>query len=506
MPSPSPSTTIPIPTQGIRKDLPSLQVGWNGLVEAENWIYRNGVFKVRGGLTDFANDINERPMGFVQYDHGSEVNRIVMGTKTGWWHYNAAGNTWTDLDGAANPLTGGNDNQCVFRPFEKSGTVNLLGCNGKDAPKKWTGAGNYADIAGGHGATAAKCMAVSADRLLMCEGMTVYASDNLDFDAYTDGFTARLGETPGDIVACLEFGAEQVAFYKEDSVYVSFAQADLTDIFRFELVRAGVSGPVSPLSVFPLGATGAHCWLSWAGAVMLFDGSNIYPMEEHITTHIRQTRDYDMRARSFGFYDPRESEIYIFYASQGSTDVDTCVVISWPSQEMHYFRFGSNLITAGGQFHITDSIPIGELPLIGDIDMTLGEMDTGSSHILLGDNGGQVYTNQGYTDDGSAISGWFETGLQFGAKPGQFSVLQLIQHLFPTTTSAQNISIQVGASDYGETRTLQAAQTLDLNAGGPYETQHRLPGQMYSLRMSGDFSVETEWMGSLVPITPGGLK
>jgi hypothetical protein len=218
--------------------VPSLQVGWNGLVDAENWIYRNGVFKVREGLTDFANDINERPMGFIQYDHGSEANRLVMGTKTGWWHYSTGGDSWTDLDGAANPLTGGNSNQVVFRPFEKSGTVYLLGCNGKDAPKKWSGAGNYADIAGGHGATAATCMAVSADRLLMCQGMTVYASDNLDFDAYTDGFTARLGETPGDIVACLEFGNQQTAFYKEDSVYVSFAQTDLTDIFRFLPVGA----------------------------------------------------------------------------------------------------------------------------------------------------------------------------------------------------------------------------------------------------------------------------
>jgi hypothetical protein len=229
-------------------------------------------------------------------------------------------------------------------------------------------------------------------------------------------------------------------------------------------------------------------------------------MEEHITTHIRQTRDYDLRTQSFGFYDPREQEIYIFYPAQGSTDMDTCVVIAWPSQEMHYYRFNSNVITAGVQAHLTDAISIGELPLIGDIDMTLGAMDRGSSLVLLGDSGGQVYSHEGYTDDGTGIGAWFETGLQFGAEPKRFNTLQTVEHLFPTTASAQNISIQAGASDYGETRDLQAAQTHDLNAGGPYETQHRLPGRMFSLRMSGTFSVETEWMGSVATMTPGGLR
>ena len=508
MPSAEPSMQIPIPTAGIRKNLPPLEVGFSGLIDAQNWIYRDGSFVVRPGLTDFADDKNDRPMGFIQYDHGSENDRLVMGTLDAWYHYNSATGEWDEITGGTDPLTGGTTAQQVFRTFEKSGVVYLLGCNGTNNAQKWDGSAlnTRAIVAGSPGSTAPVCMAVAADRLLLAEGMTVYASDNLDFDAWTDGFTAKLGDTPGDIVSMMEFGNNQTAIYKAGSVYMAFAQEDLTKIFRFELIRTGISGPVSPLSVCTLGDLGIHCYLAESGDLMLFDGTSIQSMGEHIRTHIRQTRDYDLRARSFVFFDPLQGDIYAFYAASGSDDVDTCAVVNLETSTIHSFKFSNNIISAGGAFVVSDSTSIGELPLIGDIGLTFGEMDRGQSGILLGDNGGQVYHHIGTTDDGSAIRAWFETGLQLGLEPRRFNMLHQVEHLFPTASASQTVSIQLGASDYGESRILDDAQTVNIGNGGPYETQHRLPGRMYSVRMLTDASVAVEWMGASTTMTQTGLR
>jgi hypothetical protein len=495
---------IQLPVNGIRKDIPPIAVGFQGLIDAENWIYRDAQFRVRPGLTDFADDIDQRPLGFIQYNHGSEDDRLVMGTDDSWWHYNSGAGTWTDLDGDTNPLTGGAIAQVVFRTFESGGTVKLIGVNSNDNPKIWTGAGSYADLAG-NPPTAAVTLAIAADRVLMAEGDILYWSGNLDETDWTAS-GVRVADTPGDIVALLEFGNMRTAIYKESSIYMAFAQTDLLYKFRIELVRSGIPGPTSPNAVFPLGELGIHCYLAESGAVMVFDGNTPNSLGDHIQTHIRATRDYDLRERSFGFYDPLQNDIYVFYANSGATDVNACVVINYDTRVMHYYTFAKNTITAGRAVVITDSTLVSELPIIDTIAQTFSEMDRGQAEIIFGDVGGQVYHHSGATDDGENIVNFFETGLQLLGEPRRFGVLQSAEHLFLTATAAQDISIAIGKSDYGETRELQAAQTVAIGSGGPYETQHRLPGRLYSLRMSSSSNVGVEWLGSTAAYTPTGLR
>ncbi|MHC4361689.1 MAG: hypothetical protein ACYSTZ_02590 [Planctomycetota bacterium] len=504
MPSAEPSYPIPKPTQGIIKNVPATTIGFDGLVDAKNWIYRNSNFFVRPGLTDFADDINERPMGFIQYDHANESDRFVMGTTLSWWHYNSGAGTWTDLDGAANPLTGGNTAHVMFRTFESGGTVKLIGVNGVDAPKIWTGAGNYADLGGGPPATASS-IAIAADRVLMSEGDSLYYSGNLDETDWTAG-AIRLAETPGNIIGMLEFGNRATAIYKDDSIYMAYAQVDLIAKFRIELVRAGIPGPVSPAAIFPLAEMGLHCYLSDAGAVMLFDGGAPVSMGDHIQTHIRQTRDYDLRKRSHGFYDPLQNEIYVFYPTIGSSDVNSCVVIDFETRAMHYYVFDNHTITAGCAATLTDAMNIGEFPVINNISLTFGEMDRGSGGILLGDTGGQVYHHAGLTDDGSAVQHHFETGLKMLGERRRYGMMHASDHLFGLASGSQDISIQFGVSDYGEAPVYETAQTIDIGAEGPYWLSHRLPGRLYALKMSGSASKETYWIGSEANGSELGLR
>jgi hypothetical protein len=504
MPSAEQSHPIPKPTQGIIKNVPATEIGWNGLVDAKNWIYRNSNFYVRPGLTDFANDINERPMGFIQYDHANESDRLVMGTTKAWWHYNSGAGTWTDLDGAANPLTGGNTAHVIFRTFESGGTVKVIGVNGTDAPKIWTGAGSYADLTGSPPG-AASSIAISADRVLLSEGDSLYYSGNLDETDWTAG-AIRVAETPGDIVGLMEFGNRATAVYKENAIFIAYAQVDLVAKFRVELVRAGIPGPVSPAAIFPLAEMGVHAYLSDAGAVMLFDGNAPVSMGDHIQTHIRQTRDYDLRGRSHGFYDPLQNELYVFYPAQGSSDVNSCVVIDFETRAMHYYVFDNHTISAGFPGTITDAMNIGDFPTINNISLTFGEMDRGSNGILLGDSGGQVYHHAGLTDDANSIQHYFETGLKMLGERRRFGMLHASDHLFGIASGAQDISVQFGTSDYGEAPDYEAAQVIDIGSGGPYWLSHRLPGRLYSMKMSGNSTKETYWIGSEASGTELGLR
>ena len=504
MPSAEQSVPINIPTDGIRKDVPSLILGWNGLVDAKNWIYRNANFFVRPGLTDFANDINERPLGFIQYDHASESDRLVMGTGNSWWHYNSGADTWTDLDGAANPLTGGSTAHVIFRTFESGGTVKLIGVNSTDAPKIWTGAGNYADLTGSP-PSAATSIAVAADRVLMSEGDSLYYSGNLDETDWASS-QIRLAETPGNIIGLMEFGNKATAVYKDNSIYMAYSQVDLVAKFRIELVRAGIPGPVSPAAIFPLAEMGIHCYLADSGAVMLFDGNAPVSMGDHIQTHIRQTRDYDLRGRSHGFYDPLQNEIWIFYPTTGASDINSCIVIDFDTKAFHYFVFDNHTITAGYPGILTDAMPIGDFPIINNISLTFGEMDRGTSGILLGDSGGQVYHNAGLTDDGNGIQHYFETGTRFMGETRRYGMMHSSDHLFALSSASQNISVQFGVSNYGEAPNYESAQTIDIGADGPYWLEHRVPGRMYSIRMSGTSSYETYWLGSEISATELGLR
>jgi hypothetical protein len=504
MPSAEQSYAIPKPTGGIRKDLPATTIQWDGLVDSKNFIYRNSNFYVRPGLTDFANDINERPMGFIQYNHASETDRLVMGTKNSWWHYNSGAGTWTDLDTAANPLTGGNTAHVIFRTYDRGGTIRLIGVNGTNAPKIWTGAGAYADLTGSP-PSAASSLAIAADRVLMSEGDTLYYSGNLDETDWTSN-AIRVAETPGNIVALMEFGNRATAIYKEDSIYMAYAQVDLIAKFRVDLVRAGVPGPVGPAAVFPIAEFGIHCYLADNGAVMLFDGNAPVSMGDHIQTHIRQTRDYDLRGRSHGFYDPLQNEVWIFYPVQGSSDINAAIVIDFETKVFHHFSFDNHVTSAAGAAVLTDAMNIGSFPVINNISLTFGEMDRGSNGILIGDNGGQVYHHSGLTDDGNAIDAYFETGLKMFGERRRFGMLHSSDHLFGTASGTQNVTVKFGASDYGEAVTWEGSQTIDIGSAGPYWLEHRLPGRLYAMRMEASASYEVYWVGSEAASTELGLR
>src|SRR5262247_1187140 len=152
-----------MPTQGVRPDLDPVEVPPEALRDAENWMRRDGRFRVRPGFVPFASSVGQRPTAMIQYLHHDLSARYVMGTVSSWWRYNTATNAWADVSGGF-ALTASPTQQQVFRTFSQAGTTHLLGVNNKDAPKKWDGSGAYADIGGSP--PVARCMMVVGDRVV----------------------------------------------------------------------------------------------------------------------------------------------------------------------------------------------------------------------------------------------------------------------------------------------------------------------------------------------------
>jgi len=209
----------------------------DGLRKAENWVHQNDEFRVRDGLTAFGDDIDQRPAGFFTYHDADGNYRIVMGTDLGWWSYDEATSTWTDISGTA--LTSAPIDAQIYRIFQKAGTTWLLGVNGVDPFNKWDGdpATNYSAVGGSP--PVASAMMVLADRVILgnlrsgaTQSPVAFAvSSRLDFD--TGWATQLIGllSNARDIVAMQELGEFVGAVHCEDSIWLAIAQGT-SDPFR----------------------------------------------------------------------------------------------------------------------------------------------------------------------------------------------------------------------------------------------------------------------------------
>ena len=155
-------------------------------------------------------------------------------------------------------------------------------------------------------------------------------------------------------------------------------------------------------------------------------------------------------------------------------------------------------------------LTIGDLTVpIGDLGMTLGEMDTTAPRFAIGNITGQCGQDSGLTDGGTAIPHYFELGLR---RVGQrFGTITDVEHFFKTSGGAQKIGVRLGGSDYGEERYLEddpvgTENELELANGGPYSTGHRFSSQYLTMRMEGSATQSIEWDGSDVTAAGRGFR
>lgn len=481
------------------------------LASGENWISRDGVFRVRPGVTKFgAAAADARPMGLIQFRTTAGVTHVVLATKTGWKLFNPTTLAWDDKSGTA--LTANNSDQQVFRVFESGGKTYLLGTNGADTPKKWEDTlSAYAAVGGSP--PKARCMAIANSHVLLCNlksgsDASPLAVDVSAFNDFGSGWngatqTEALKDTPGAIVSALEMGNLQSVIYKDDSIYMAVAQG-ASDPFRFDLKWANVSGPCATLAVGAL-SNGTHVYLGIDGNLYTFDGVIPNPVGPNIQRYIMNTRDPSNANLSFLTVDTERDEVWIHYPEIGSDEPALAAVVNMSNGALWPMRWTNRKFSASAKLAVPTAPSIDSLTgAIDGMTRAIDTLGTETRLMLLGDTGGQIYQLAGHDDDGDEIEASFETGLSdLGAN---FASLQEIDYQFARAERPQEVAVRIGAANYGEDRVLGAEQTFDIGEPGPYHTGHRVSARGISLAMTVSATERVEFLGARAGVVVRGAR
>src|SRR3990167_142028 len=506
---------IPVPVRGVMPHLDRQDVPPDGLIDAENFAIIDGIYQVRSGLEAFATAVSGRPMAYFQYRHSDGNYRVVKASTTKLYYLNNS-LEWTDITDSADPLTGGPTQQPIFRVFQKAGATWLLMLNPAHTLKKWDGLTSAYTIVGGS-PVKAQSMMVLFDRVLLgnlSSGSTINPAAvdvcaNKDFDSgWNSEQTEILSSPPGDIISMNEFGGNIGAIYKTDGIVNAIAQG-ATDPFAFEPKVFNISGPCSALSVVWL-SDGMHAILCRDGAIRIYDGTSFRFLEDLFNQkrgkyqkQVASKINWLTLARSFGFYDQDRRLLFFVYSETGEVNPGIGVMIDMSNGAMWPLKWDTLRFSAGIKLSAGTGLTIGSLVgTIGAKVLTIGEFSTTPQLLLLlGEENGQSYKETGTTDNAAAIIAYEESGLNSLGNKKRFKTLQSIEHYFAKAAAAQEITVKIGVSNYGEERVLDAGQTLAIGSSGPYTTGHRKDGRFFSRRYEASATQAIKSRGQVAEIT-----
>ena len=514
---------LPLPSQGVHAELSDVDLPPVMLSDAENWLYRDGRMRVRAGLTTFADNAVARVNGFCQWTDDTD-KVLVMTTTAKYFVYDPDTATWTDLSGS---LTGDETTHNVFRVFQKGSasgtTTTMYGNNGVNDMKQYVfGDASVANVAsGGVRPPRAKAMMVLADRMLLgnvtdnsttsytgAKGPQVVAvSASQDpTTGYNSVLVAQLQDTPGKIVAMLEMGNLNGAIYKDDAIYMAVAQSDAVP-FAFSLQQK-VAGPVSPRAVVAV-HDGLHVYLASNGDVMTFDGVSATPMGRHIQKYVLDHWNFNYSDRAHGWYDHENREVVLVFPDIIYGDGARAIVIRltddpptlWP------YRFATVKVTAGIRALLPGGTTIGSLSgvTIGDLDLTLGEYDALGTALILGTSTGDTYKHSGTTDDGAAISAYFQYGFSAFDNPRTWKTPKFIDMVFKEIDDTQDVTVTITGASHGQRSTLSSS-TADISEDGQHRTYHRGSSRRLGLKVSADATEEVELQAAYFSYAEQGMR
>lgn len=496
---------------GIRADSHPQRIEPEGLLDAENVIWRGGKLRSRPGISALGSAATgERILGIFQYDHEDEDNRLVMATDKVLYLWDAGTNNWVQVPDDSNHFSGSVYTQVIMRPFTVGGVTSLVCVNGADHPKVWDGKilNHWHDVTG---ARHARTLAVLQRRLLMggfADGPAVVEYSTIDdINSGWATHSKSLGNTPGAIMAMMEHGPKAVMIYKTDAIYAAIPYTSETP-FAFEPITLGIPGPVSAASVVSVPGS-VHAFLAEDAGVYLFDGSSRPElMSTHIQRWIADRWSYQKRSTAFGLYNRRFRELWFFYPTIASGDSKEAVVINLDTGSMYAVRYPLGAISAGSSRHFATDLVVADIgeTLMSDADMLLSDAQQQRNVVVLGGANGQAYEQTGYTDAGSAIPGYFETGQNAVSQSSRWTTAVKVDNLFRQTSSAVKMQVSFGYSQRGEDRSFSDIQEWDLSSSSSHRTGHRVSGRMLSLKYSWSSSEEIVYLGSVIQVAVRGRR
>lgn len=415
----------------------------------------------------------------------------------------------------------------VFRSFEQGGKTWVLATNGVQYPMMWNedmiefepigygddGAASFPD-ADFILPPISSSMAVVGNRIIFGDDSNITFSHLNDHrqgwdipSGYAWTTYALLGDTPGKIVTIMEITALAAAIHKEDAIYHAVVQAEFLGQnapFRFELVKSGVSGPVSPNAVVRM-LDGRQAYLSNDGGVYLYDGVSPNDVGRHVRNAIQNDLDEYTLGLSWGMMDPYNKLLWFFYPTQnGRTNRGIMLQVDqpppWPAWRVS-FPFGWDMAAGGRIFNFADKsigsfgdVKFGEVPdKLGDFASGLYEMS-----VAKADNTWfvQKWSDDGHYTDGSIpifvkwIQGW-----EAISDPFRFATAQECQHLIYSDDPNFEIQFRLEA-EQANVNDIEIEDWEHIGPSSHYsKTTHRITGKRFAPSFLGNITRAFKWGG-----------
>ena len=436
----------------------------------------------------------------------------------------------------------------VFRSFETQGKTFLMATNGQCRPLCY-----HSDMAGGFArrmgevpvgdpndynpwdadswpagylrignlAPVARCMAVGANRVLLANlpSVSPYAVEVSGFNDPDRGWgltqITLLGDTPGEIVALNEISALSVAMYKTDAIYQAIAQTEFLGVaapFRFELSKAGISGPCSPGSVLR-NFDGKHIYLARDGGVYMYDGVAPIDGGRNVRRMIQNDLNLNALGKTWGMVDIQRKLVWFFYPSKTGL-VNKGIVVStdqgypWPAWQVQMPEGWD--FAAGGAVFLEDDIAIGDIGRLASYGTaTLGSFSSGEQQLLMGTRG-NAWHSQKWVDDGDytdsnlpipvdLLTGWNSPG---GAHRWTADELY---HIFSSPDPELEVMITLYAQQFGSE--ILKSKDVPLTANRlRRRTRHRVPGTQFAMGLKGSITRSFEWGGGVLTAKRSGER
>lgn len=495
-------------TKGLRTDLPVNLVPDDFLIGGKNVVLRDGSIITRPGLAPIvtAAPSASRVMGGIFYKDHTDVERLVVGTKLGFFQY-TGGASWADITGSA--LTGNDTAQVRFATFKISNSTRLIAVNDTDPVQVYTGTGTFAALGGSP--PVAKCVTTAFQRVILANvivaggrrSSSLWISGFQDTTDWTALREVSLPDTGDSIVEVRALNDQVFVIYKDRSQWVATGAGGIFP-FIFEL-KDRQPGPCSPGAVVQ--AEDKHYYIGQDGNVYRFDGSRSTPIGGFVKRAIQEDVDWTLQGRVHGFYDLKNREIWWFWPKAGSSTQTGGIVYRVPYEDVPAafspLTLYSFLITASGEWNELSNSTWNDLTGTWDaLQLTFptwqnfnGQARPGG---FAGASTGQVHRfGEAGTDNGTMFDADWQSPFRSYAGLGNSVRVDAIESLFKTVASVTPVSIvllktdtlrddgttSVGIVDAGDNQLLRVDFRDELARF--ISVQHRITGTFGGIRYLG---------------------
>lgn len=396
---------------GVREDLNPKDLPSGVLLSSSNWLVRDGRGRPRPGYDQLGSALAaaDRLLGFGFRGDPTTTTVAVAHTRTAAYSWN--GSAWSAITGTW--TASAVDEHVRFAAFQSGTTLWLARTNAANPVDKWSGSGNFQDVAA---APAGRDLLVSGNRLIVLNVTSagvdypyrVWWSDINDIDTWGASDFATLNETPDVIVGGKSFGPLSFAIYKENSVWLGVQQAALQP-FQFQLV-AITPGPLSPAAI--VAVRGYHYWLARDGLIYRFDGSTVTPSSAGARSTFQVNFDFNRAAETHGaLLSLPNAECWFWYPVLSPSSTNRAISFDTVSGALHHHTM-ANSITASSEWILQSELTWDTLVGTTDgLSATYASWDAMGSAMrptaIVGGTTGAVYQFGGtYTSDNGTAIAW----------------------------------------------------------------------------------------------------